>query len=133
MKELADEKRKHCNVKARLSKEFRFEASHRLQHLPEEHPCFRLHGHSYRVEIEVYGEVDPVTGFLIDYGDLKKVVMPIVHRLDHQHLNDIPGLKTTSAEHITLWLWEQIKPNLPELSRVVLFETSSTRCEYAGE
>jgi 6-pyruvoyltetrahydropterin/6-carboxytetrahydropterin synthase len=120
-------------MKVRLTKEFRFEASHRLAHLPEDHPCYRLHGHGYRVEIEVYGEVDPETGFLLDYGDLKKIVQPVIAQLDHHHLNDIDGIQTTSAEHIVFWLWQAIKPKLPLLSRIVLHETGSTSCEYRGE
>jgi 6-pyruvoyltetrahydropterin/6-carboxytetrahydropterin synthase len=120
-------------MRVRLIKEFRFEASHRLAHLSSDHPCYRLHGHSYRVEVEVYGEVDQATGFLVDYGDIKRIVKPIIAQLDHCHLNDIDGMQTTSAEHIVYWTWNQLKPQLPLLSRVILHETDSTSCEYCGE
>ena len=117
----------------RLRKTFHFEASHQLTNLPPEHSCHRLHGHGYRVEIEVSGEVNPATGFLIDYHDLKHAVQPLIDKLDHQHLNDIDGLGTTSAEHIARWIWDQLKPRLPILSAVILHETESTCCEYRGE
>ncbi len=120
-------------MKVRLTKEFRFDASHRLEQLPPEHPCHRLHGHGYRVEIEVYGEVDSKTGFLMDYGDLKRIVRPVIDQLDHQHLNDIPGIGTSSAEHIAHWLWLHLKPQIPQLSRIILHESDSSSCEYAGE
>ncbi len=120
-------------MKARLSKEFHFEASHRLDHLSVDHPCYQLHGHSYRVEVEVYGEVDPKTGFVIDYRDLKAIVGPVIGRLDHRHLNDVEGLEITSTEHIARWLWNEIKPRLPILSKIIIYETTSTRCEYEGD
>lgn len=120
-------------MKVRLSKMFRFEASHRLDHLPTEHPCHHLHGHSYKVEVEVYGEVNPETGFLIDYADIKRVVNPIVKQLDHKHLNDIDDLEMTSTEYIARWLWERIMPELPILSRITIFETGTSKCEYTGE
>lgn len=120
-------------MKVRLTKEFHFEASHRLDHLPIDHPCHQLHGHGYRVAVEVYGEVDSQTGFLIDYADLKRIVRPVVAQLDHQHLNEIEGLTLTTAEHIAAWLWKKIKPQLPILSRITIYETATTRCEYTGE
>ena len=120
-------------MKVRLSKQFFFEASHRLEHLGPEHPCYNLHGHSYRVEVEVYGDVAEKTGFLIDYADIKKIAQPIVDRLDHTHLNDVEDLKLTSTEFIARWLWERIQPNLSTLSKIIIYETAKTRCEYAGE
>jgi len=120
-------------MKVRLTKKFRFEASHRLDHLPEDHPCYPLHGHSYKVDIEVYGEVDEATGFLIDYHDIKRIAGPIIARLDHTHLNDIDDLPLTSTEYICKWLWDRIKKDLPILSRITIYETGSSKCEYSGE
>lgn len=120
-------------MKVRLSKQFFFEASHRLEHLGKDHPCYNLHGHSYRVEVEVYGDVDEKTGFLIDYADIKKAAGPIIDQLDHTHLNDIKGLELTTTEFIARWLWQRIQPDLPILSKIIIYETAKTRCEYAGD
>lgn len=120
-------------MKVKLSKYFTFEASHRLDHLPETHPCYNLHGHSYRVLVEVSGEVNKQTGFLIDYADIKKIVKPIVGLLDHTHLNDIEDLQISSTEFIARWLWKKIKPELEILSKITIYETDSTSCEYSGE
>ncbi len=120
-------------MRVKLSKRFHFEASHRLEHLPKDHPCYNLHGHSYRVEIEVAGEVDPSTGFLIDYAEIKKAATPVIKMLDHTHLNDIDGLELTTTEYICHWLWERILPDLPQLSRITIFETDSSRCIYEGK
>ena len=120
-------------MRVRLTKGFHFDASHRLDNLSEDHPCYHLHGHSYRVDVEVEGEVDAKTGFLIDYADIKKTVAPIIDQLDHKHLNDIAGLELTSTEYICAWLWARIKPQLPILSKITIYETGSSKCEYTGE
>jgi len=115
-----------------LVKDFRFEAAHYLPNVPEGHKCRRMHGHSFRGEIAVRGPVDPRTGWLIDFADLKNVVDPIVSRLDHYLLNEIEGLENPTSESIAVWLWERIAPSLPQLVRVTVEETCSTRCSYFG-
>lgn len=119
-------------MKVRLSKSFSFEAAHALPTFPEEHKCRRLHGHSFRFDVIVEGDVDEAKGFLIDYGDIKVAVEPIVARLDHYYLNDIEGLENPTAEVISRWLWRQIKPALPLLAGVVVHETCTSSCEYRG-
>jgi 6-pyruvoyltetrahydropterin/6-carboxytetrahydropterin synthase len=120
-------------MKVRLSHQFHFEASHRLSHLGPDNPCYPLHGHSYRVEIVVSGDVDERTGFLIDYADLQRIVLPIIKPLDHTHLNDVPGLTLSTTEHIVHWLWARLKPALPILEEITIRETSATACTYRGE
>lgn len=116
-----------------LCQQFTFDASHRLDHLPADHPCHNLHGHTYHVTIEVTGTVDEQSGFLIDYREIYRVVKPIIDRLDHRHLNDVNGLAKPTTENIAAWLWRQIKPQLPILSKITIGETPFTRCEYRGE
>ncbi|MEZ4655176.1 MAG: 6-carboxytetrahydropterin synthase QueD [Candidatus Eisenbacteria bacterium] len=119
-------------MKVTLSKEFRFESAHFLPRVPEGHRCGRMHGHSFAVEISVRGEVDPQTGWLIDYGEMKRRVGPVIEQLDHRVLNEIPGLENPTSEVLAGWLWERIAPVLPELYRVTVLETCTTRCEYEG-
>ena len=76
-----------------LFKDFTFEAAHRLPHVPQGHKCGRLHGHSFMVRLEITGEVDPHTGWIIDFAELKAAFKPTYERLDHHYLNDIPGLE----------------------------------------
>ena len=76
-----------------LFKEFIFEAAHRLPHVPEGHKCGRLHGHSFRVAIYIEGEVDPYTGWIRDFSEIKAIFKPIYEQLDHNYLNEIPGLE----------------------------------------
>jgi 6-pyruvoyltetrahydropterin/6-carboxytetrahydropterin synthase len=119
-------------MKVRLSKSFRFEAAHLLPTFPEGHKCRRLHGHSFRFDVIVEGEVDPALGYLIDYGDIKRVVDPIVKQLDHYYLNEIPGLENPTSEVLSQWLWKRIKPALPLLSRIIVYETCTSSCEHDG-
>ncbi|MFO5907038.1 6-carboxytetrahydropterin synthase QueD, partial [Pseudomonas aeruginosa] len=70
-----------------LFKEFTFESAHRLPHVPEGHKCGRLHGHSFRVAIHIEGEVDPHTGWIRDFAEIKAIFKPIYEQLDHNYLN----------------------------------------------
>lgn len=115
-----------------LVKDFRFEAAHFLPNVPEGHKCRRIHGHSFRGEVAVRGSVDPVLGWVMDFADLKKVVDPLVERLDHYLLNDIEGLQNPTSEVLAMWFWERLSAELPMLFRVTIEETCTSRCHYYG-
>lgn len=116
-----------------LVKDFNFEAAHLLPNVPEGHKCRRLHGHSFRGEVAVRGEVNPQTGWLIDFADLKQVVDPIVRELDHYYLNDIPGLENPTSEMVAVWIFGRLAGSLPGLYRVTIEETCTSRCHYFGD
>jgi 6-pyruvoyltetrahydropterin/6-carboxytetrahydropterin synthase len=120
-------------MKVRLTREFGFEAAHSLPRAPEGHKCRRLHGHSFRVEVAVDGEVDPSTGWFLDYGVIREALEPIRLKLDHYCLNEIEGLENPTSEHVARWIWERLKPSLPSLARVTVHETCESRCEYEGK
>jgi 6-pyruvoyltetrahydropterin/6-carboxytetrahydropterin synthase len=120
-------------MNVRLAHEFRFEAAHRLPRVPAGHKCARLHGHSFRVELVVSGPVDERTGWFLDFQRLYDAWKPIHDLVDHHFLNDVPGLENPTSELLARWIWEQIKPTLPPLSRVTVFETCESRCEYEGD
>jgi len=115
-----------------LVKTFRFEAAHSLPAVPPTHKCSRLHGHSYRVDIHVTGEPSPENGWVIDFGDIKRVVEPVLDELDHRCLNDIPGLANSTSELICVYLWNRIAPSLPGLSAITVWESDTSRCVYNG-
>lgn len=117
----------------RIYKEFTFEAAHLLPNVPTGHKCGRLHGHSFRVELHVEGPLGEHSGWVMDYADIKAAFKPILDRLDHHYLNDIPGLENPTSEVIARWIWEQMKPVLPLLSEVVVKETCTSGCIYRGE
>jgi 6-pyruvoyltetrahydropterin/6-carboxytetrahydropterin synthase len=119
-------------MQVRLTKTFGFEAAHDLPTFPTDHKCRRLHGHSFRFDLIVEGQVEEAKGYLIDYGDIKKAAEPIVQKLDHHYLNEIPGLSNPTSENLARWLWDAIKPILPQLAAVIVHETCTSACEYRG-
>lgn len=120
-------------MRVELTKEFRFEAAHRLPRVPADHKCHRLHGHSYRIEVTVAGEVDEATGWLVDYADITTVVAPVLRdELDHRTLNDVPGLENATSEVLCIWLWRRFAPGLPGLTAVTVHETCTARCTFRG-
>lgn len=119
-------------MKTILYKDFTFEAAHRLPNVPGGHKCGRLHGHCFMVRLEITGEVDKYTGWIIDFAELKAIFKSTIDRLDHYYLNDIPGLGNPTSETLAEWIWNQIKPLLPILSAVVVKETCTARCIYRG-
>lgn len=115
-----------------IFKEFTFEAAHRLPFVPKGHKCARLHGHSYRVEIHVSGDVDPATGWIMDFADIKAAFKPLLGQLDHYYLNEIEGLENPTSENLARWIWERLDLVLPGLSQIVVRETCASGCVYKG-
>ena len=115
-----------------IFKEFTVEAAHRLPNVPPGHKCARLHGHSFRLEVHVTGMVDEKTGWVIDFADIKAAFAPFEKLLDHNYLNEIPGLENPTSENLAVWLWDGLFPALPTLSSIVVRETCTSTCIYRG-
>lgn len=111
----------------RLSRDYRFEAAHFLPRVPPGHKCRRMHGHSYAVRVTIEGAPDPERGWVMDFAAMDDVVDPIVSRLDHQVLNELPGLENPTAELLASWLWRELEGRLP-LVELEVAETESARC-----
>ena len=116
-----------------IFKEFTFESAHRLPHVPAGHKCARLHGHSFRCEIHVRGEIDEHTGWVMDFADIKAAFQPLYNQLDHNYLNEIDGLANPTSEVLARWIWVRLQPRLSGLSRVVVRETCTSGCVYEGQ
>ena len=119
-------------MRTTLTKSLTFEAAHWLPTFPEGHKCRRIHGHSFRVDIIVTGDVPEDDGYLIDYGQIKRAAQSVVDQLDHRLLNDIDGLTNPTAEHIAKWLYDRIRPQLPQLTAIRVHETPTSTAEYTG-
>ncbi len=138
----------HDNMRISVFRKAHFNAAHRL-HVPEwtddrNKEVFGLcnspnyHGHNYELIVKLTGEVDPVTGFLMDLKELKQIIYEEVElRFDHKNLNlDTETFKTLNptAENICYTIWELLRERLDdrlELS-VRLFETPRNFVEYPG-
>jgi len=116
-----------------IFKIFYIEAAHRLPNLPETHKCSRLHGHSFRVEIHISGEVNMQQGWVMDFADIKSAFNPLYKQLDHYYLNEVEGLENPTSENLARWIWQRLKPSLPVLSKIVIQETCTAGCVYTGE
>jgi len=92
-----------------------------------------MHGHSYRVELKLEGAVDPHSGFVADFFDIEAAFHPLLGTMDHHCLNDISGLENPTAENIAVWIWERVKPALPQLASVIVYETQDCWAEYDGK
>jgi 6-pyruvoyltetrahydropterin/6-carboxytetrahydropterin synthase len=116
-----------------ICKTFCFEAAHRLPNVPAGHKCSRLHGHSFRLKVYVSGQPGQQSGWIMDFGEISCAIKPIIDQLDHYYLNEIPGLENPTSENMVRWIWQRLKPHLPELSKLVLKETCTSSCAYRGD
>lgn len=117
----------------KIIKTFQFEAAHFLPHVPDDHKCRRIHGHSFGVELVIEGSVDDKLGWVMDFTDVSAAFKPLYNQLDHHFLNeDVVGLENPTSENIAIWIWDQLKPSLPMLSCVKVAETCTSACQYDG-
>ncbi|MEH6405156.1 MAG: 6-carboxytetrahydropterin synthase QueD [Sneathiella sp.] len=114
----------------RITKEFHFSASHQLMGLSEDHPCSRLHGHNYVIEVELQAAALNAVGFVRDYHELASLKAYIDDTLDHRHLNDVLGDETVTAERMAKHLFDWSKSRWAEVSAVRVSETPKTWAEY---
>ncbi len=120
-------------MKVELKKSFQFEAAHSLPNLPSNHKCYRLHGHSFKVELTLAGECDKHLGWLVDYADISAAFLPTWERLDHHYLNEIEGLNNPTSENIARWVWNEVQTKVPLLTSVEVAETCNASCIYRGQ
>ncbi len=96
-----------------VGREGRFSAAHHLPNVPPAHKCSRLHGHSYRVAVEVTGPVDRTLAWVADFGIIDLALRQLVHGpLDHRCLNEISGLENPTSERLAEWCAERLALSL---------------------
>ncbi len=115
-----------------IFKVFTFEAAHFLPFVPPEHKCRRLHGHTFRIEVHVAGPVGAESGWVMDYAQISQSFGPLLQQLDHHFLNAIAGLDNPTSENLAHWIWSHLKPNLPELYKIVVQENCMSGCVFRG-
>ncbi len=111
---------------------FHLQCARRLPGLAASHPCSRLHGHSFKVELTVSGALDPERGWVMDFAELDAAWQSIHARLDHRYLNDIEGLDNPTSENLAVWLWSTLQIQIPRLSKITVMETHDSGCIYCG-
>ena len=114
-----------------LSQSFGFEAAHTLARAMEVEASARVHGHSYRADLVLRGEVEPSSGMLVDLGTVADAILMLRGRLDHRLLDGVEGLGQGTMENLAVWIYGAAKPVLPALARVVVRRDSLGQfCSY---
>lgn len=117
---------------AHLWRRFRFQAAHQLPNVPLGHKCGRMHGHGF--EVILHANQDLCSSDIgIDYDHLEEIWAPFQAQLNFNCLNEIDGLSNPTSENLAAWIWSRIKPLLPELSWVTVFETGFCGANFDGE
>ena len=97
------------------------------------------HGHNYTLEVTVAGEVDPVSGFVVDLKEVKEILeREVVNVYDHRHLNlEVPEFKTAlpTTENIAIAIWRRLDGKIPNarLHRIRVYEMDDLFADYYGE
>lgn len=91
-------------MKFELSQRFYFDAAHTLQREIEAEGSARVHGHTYHAEVAVAGAVNPDTGMVLDLGHVRVLLGKVRDALDHQMLDDIPGLGRPTLENLCAFI-----------------------------
>lgn len=113
-----------------IEQHFRIESARFLSRLDANHPCSRMHGHSFQITLNLVGPLDKEKGWLIDFNEVQAVVAPLLKTLDHRILNEVPGLENPTSELLAQFIYEHLKPNLPLLRQVTVSETPETKVKY---
>ena len=130
----------------RLVHTIRFESARKLTKVPKDHPCSNLYGLAFKLEIHVEGNVNPETGFVVDFNDLENAAFGrIKEQLDHNYLNDIKHLENPTSEHLIEWIWNKLHEQFSmswngsqsdgfksKLVKLVLWENEVSRVEFNG-
>ncbi len=116
---------------AHVWRRYLFQSAHQLPNVPPGHQCGIMHGHGFEVILHADQDLG-ARQIGIDYDHLDRLWAPIHAELDHACLNDIPGLQNPTSELISSWIWARIKPGLPELSWVTVYETATCGAHFDG-
>ena len=89
--------------------------------------CSRLHGHSYRLDVTLEGDLatdGPARGMVVDFDELSHTVKAgVIAELDHRSLNDV--IENPTSENLVVWIWQRLAPAFPQLAELVLWETAT--------
>jgi 6-pyruvoyltetrahydropterin/6-carboxytetrahydropterin synthase len=116
----------------KIFKTFTFDSAHFLPNVPDGHKCKNIHGHTYSLTVFIEGELEEHLEWVMDFAVIKKVINPIIKQIDHKLMNEIAGLENPTCENIAVWLWNKIKPEIPLLSKIELYETKTSGVVYEG-
>lgn len=99
--------------------------------------CANLHGHNYEISVVIEGDVDPLTGLVMNFDELKSIIHThVIRKIDHKNLNaDVDEFKSLNptAEHIAIVIWSWLQPSLTDLLvEVQVTESEKNTAIYRG-
>lgn len=113
-----------------------FDSAHSLPHLPADHKCHHLHGHTYKIRMEFSGPISE-KGWVVDYGVVKSYWGFTKQRIDHKFINEFVPIST--CENLAAWIWcdlcnhMKLGPPMVKLERIELRETERCGVVYEGD
>lgn len=111
-----------------LIRRYSFESAHQLHGLPDSHPCSRLHGHGYKLEVSVTGPVDE-RGMILEYSELDEIVdAAVLSRYDHHYLNEFHDQPT--VENMVVDIFDRLTEASSLVVGIRLWETERSSVEY---
>ncbi|MCQ9373524.1 6-carboxytetrahydropterin synthase [Methyloversatilis sp. XJ19-13] len=113
---------------AHVWRRYVFQSAHQLPRVAPGHKCGRMHGHGF----EVLLHAKPAPHAPVDHDLLDVLWAPLHAQLHLACLNDIAGLDNPTSENIAAWIWQQLKPALPGLCWVTVYETASCGAQFDG-
>jgi 6-pyruvoyltetrahydropterin/6-carboxytetrahydropterin synthase len=116
---------------AHVWRRYVFQSAHQLPHVPAGHKCGRMHGHGFEVIVHANKNLGGAD-LSIDYDHLDALWAPLNEQVNYRCLNDLPGIDNPTSEMLSSWFWQQLKPVLPELSWITVFETGSCGANFDG-
>jgi len=117
--------------RAHVWRRYRFESAHQLPNVPPGHKCGRLHGHEFEVMIHADQDLRHLD-LSVEYDYLDLLWAPLQSILERRFLNDVEGLENPTSEMIAQWVWDRLKPLLPSLSWVTVYETATCGAQFDG-
>lgn len=112
--------------------DFTFVAAQRLTGVGADHPAAALHGHTFNGTLRLRAEPDAALGWVIDPADLKREIDAVLADIDHQYLNELPGLENPSTERLCAYLRDRLSDRLPGRVAVELWENPAVGCITEG-
>lgn len=116
---------------AHVWRRYVFQSAHWLPNVPTGHKCGRMHGHGFEAIVHANKDVRD-SDLSIDYDHLDELWAPLHTELHYGCLNDLPGLQNPTSEVMSSWIWDRLKPQLPELSWITVYETASCGAHFDG-
>jgi len=116
--------------------ESHFAASHQLHGYQGE--CKDLHGHTWKVRVEINSSQTNDIGISIDFRQLKEITRSVLELLDHRHINEVPPFDqiNPTAENLSKFIYESVKAKLPDsvqMSRVTVWESAQYGITYSEQ